>query len=119
MSSVVYFYEPKQQIFDDEKIYLSICHGLQVQRDTVDNYKDVAFLITNEADAGIFEKAKSDNSEICSILITSLPVKDYCKTLHNREEELVDHVISINPVKSWHVEDLRILLQKHQKNDKR
>jgi len=73
--------------------------------------------VSNEANFEILSRAKKENASICIILITKLPIKDYAEELKHKEELLLDHIISINPVNNWDVEDLRVILQKYQKKD--
>ena len=117
MAKIVYFNEPNSKIFDDEMIYPSICHGYTVLRESPSDLSQLDFIVTNEPDFGLISKAKKANSAICVIFITEQPALDYSKSLKDKEDELLDHIISINPISSWDVEDLRIILQKYQKTD--
>ena len=90
---------------------------LQGRKRLPTDFSKVDFLVSNEANFEVLSKAKKENSGICNILITTLPIKEYAEELKHQEELLLDHIISINPVNNWDVEDLRVILQKNQKED--
>ena len=50
------------------------------------DFSKVDFLVSNEANFEVLSKAKKENSGICNILITTLPIKEYAEELKHQEE---------------------------------
>jgi len=73
--------------------------------------EDVKVLVTNEPSLELFEAAGACEQEIVRILVTDLPMAEYCALLQQKDLLLLDHVVA-NLDSEWTTSDLAITLQK-------
>lgn len=79
--------------------------------------RDLALFVTNAPDLVVLSECRRLHPNAQTILVTELPMKVYSALLENREETVLDHVISNKDRETWTINQLRISLSKLESRD--
>jgi hypothetical protein len=55
---------------------------------------NVRVLVSNEPSLSLFEAAVESHSNIIKILVTDLPMPEYCALLEQKDLQLIDHLVA-------------------------
>lgn len=72
---------------------------------------DIRIVVANDPNESFFQAARHLGSNVITVLVTDLPMQEYCALLGNNDLLLIDHVIA-NIDEEWTTADLAITLQK-------
>lgn len=73
-------------------------------------------VVANDPDESLFQAVRNLNPGIITMLVTDLPMQDYCASLGHNDLLLIDHVIA-NTDPEWTTSDLAVTLQKIIRSD--
>ena len=76
----------------------------------------IRVVVSNDPNESLFQAARQHSSKIITVLVTDLPMQEYCASLGHNDLLLIDHVIA-NIDSEWTTSDLAITLQKVIRSD--
>ena len=85
--------------------------GVSQARESLNSVKNIKAIVTNEPSQELFEAARKSSDQIITILVTDMPIQQYCAALGDNDLLLLDHVVA-NFDSDWAASDLAITLQK-------
>ncbi len=85
--------------------------GVSQARESLNTVKNVKAIVTNEPSEELFEAARKASNQIVTVLVTDMPIQEYCEALGHNDLLLLDHVVA-NFDSDWSASDLAITLQK-------
>jgi hypothetical protein len=103
----------KAAAYDCETISVS---GVTQALATLKSCRNVKIFVTNEPSLELFETAVRHSPNVTRVLVTDLPMAEYCRLLEQRDLDVLDHIIA-NLDSDWTTSDLAITLQKLTRRD--
>jgi hypothetical protein len=82
----------------------------------IETSQDLRAVICNDPNETLFQTVRKINPNIITILVTDLPMHEYCAQLGHNDILLIDHVVA-NIDSEWTTSDLAITLQKIIRSD--
>jgi hypothetical protein len=90
--------------------------GVPQALESLKSSADIRAVVANAPDETLFQAVRNLDPGIITVLVTDLPMQDYCASLGHNDILLIDHVIA-NTDAEWTTSDLAITLQKIIRSD--
>lgn len=90
--------------------------GVQQALEALNSPARIRAIVANDPNESLFQAVRKLDTSIITILVTDLPMQDYCASLGNNDLLLIDHVIA-NTDPEWTTSDLAITMQKIIRSD--
>lgn len=90
--------------------------GIPQALEALKSSADIRAVVANDPNESLFQAVRTLNPAIITVLVTDLPMQDYCLSLGHNDILLIDHVIA-NTDPEWTTCDLAVTLQKIIRSD--